>query len=74
MVPCGFRRHPQTGLPFELVTADAIRTWLNRVDEEGPNALIQLREPVNKFPQFVRYVVQQLKALCPMHFAPCWEK
>jgi len=27
--------------------------------------LVQLREPVNKFPDFVRFVVQQLKALCP---------
>jgi transposase InsO family protein len=49
-----------------LVTADTIRSWLKRVDEQGPNALIQLREPVNRFPDFVRYIVQQLKALCPM--------
>jgi transposase InsO family protein len=49
-----------------LVTADTIRSWLKRVDEEGPNALIQLREPVNKFPDFVRCLVQQLRVLCPM--------
>ena len=55
----------QTSQEF-LVTKDTIRSWLKRVDEEGPNALVQLREPVNKFPQFLRYVVQQLKALCPM--------
>ena len=55
----------QTSQEF-LVTADTIRSWLKRVDKEGPNALIQLREPVNKFPDFVRYLVQQLKALCPM--------
>ena len=55
----------QTAQKF-LVTADTIRSWLKRVDEEGPNALVQLREPVNKFPDFVRYLVQQLKALCPM--------
>lgn len=55
----------QTARAF-LVTADTIRSWLRRVDEEGPNALVQLCEPVNKFPQFVRYIVQQLKALCPM--------
>ncbi|MFB3105576.1 MAG: hypothetical protein ACE1ZA_11740, partial [Pseudomonadales bacterium] len=35
------------------------------MDEEGTGALVQLREPVNKFPEFVRYVVQRLKALCP---------
>ena len=55
----------QTAQEF-LITADTIRFWLKRVDEEGPNALVQLREPVNKFPHFVRYLVQQLKALCPM--------
>ncbi len=54
----------QTAQEF-LITADTIRSWLKRVDEEGPNALVQLREPVNKFPAFVRYLVQQLKALCP---------
>ena len=26
---------------------------------------MQLREPVNRFPDLVRYVVQQLKMLCP---------
>jgi hypothetical protein len=61
---CGWSLE-QTSQEF-LVTTDAIRSWLRRVDEEGPNALVQLREPVNKFPQFVRYIVQQLKALCPM--------
>ena len=38
---------------------------MKRIDEEGPNALVQLREPVNRFPQFVRYAVQRLKTLCP---------
>ena len=55
----------QTARVF-LVTADTIRSWLKRVDEEGANALVQLREPVNKLPKYVRYIVQQLKALCPM--------
>ena len=55
----------QTARTF-LVTADTIRSWLRRVDEQGPDALVQLAEPVNKFPEFMRYIVQQLKALCPM--------
>ena len=38
---------------------------MKRVDEEGPDALVQLREPVNKFPDFVRYAIQRLKTLCP---------
>lgn len=49
-----------------LVTVETIRSWLKRVDEQGPDALVQLREPVNRFPDFVRYLVQQFKALCPM--------
>jgi putative transposase len=38
---------------------------MNRLEETGPRALVQLRTPVNKFPDFVRYAVQQLQALCP---------
>jgi hypothetical protein len=49
-----------------LVTAATIASWMGRVDEQGPAALVQLPEPVNKFPDFVRYLVQRLKTLCPM--------
>ena len=38
---------------------------MRRLDEEGPDTLVQLRQPVNKFPDFIRYVVQRLKRLCP---------
>jgi len=38
---------------------------VKRIDENGPDALLQLREPVNKFPDFVRYIVQRLKTLSP---------
>jgi len=48
-----------------LLTAPTVASWMKRVDEEGPDALVQLREPVNKFPDFVRYAVQRLKTLCP---------
>ena len=40
-----------------LVTAATVASWLRRVDEQGPKALLQLRTPVNRFPDFVRYVV-----------------
>ena len=53
-----------------LVTAATIASWMKRVDEEGPDALVQLREPVNKFPEFVRYAVRLLKALCPGQDCP----
>jgi len=48
-----------------LVTAATIASWMNRVDEAGPEPLVQLRTPVNRFPDFVRYAVQELKTLCP---------
>jgi putative transposase len=48
-----------------LVTAATIRSWMHRLDETGPKTLVQLRSPVNKFPEFVRYTVQQLQRLCP---------
>jgi hypothetical protein len=48
-----------------LVTAATIASWIKRLDEEGPDALVQLREPVNRFPEFVRYAVRLLKTLCP---------
>jgi transposase InsO family protein len=38
---------------------------LKRIDENGPDALLQLREPVNKFQDCVRYIVQRLKTLSP---------
>ncbi len=38
---------------------------MRRLDEKGPDALLQLSEPVNKFPDFIRYLVQRLKILCP---------
>jgi hypothetical protein len=54
----------QTGRRF-LVTPATISSWVKRVDEQGPNSLVEHREPVNKFPDFVRYAVQRLKAVCP---------
>jgi transposase InsO family protein/DNA-binding transcriptional regulator YiaG len=47
------------------LTAATIASWMKRLDEAGPDALVQLRESVNRFPDFVRYTVQRLKALCP---------
>ena len=54
----------QTAKTF-LVTAATIACWLKRVDEKGAAALVQLPEPVNKFPEFVSQAVRRLKVLCP---------
>jgi len=48
-----------------LVTTATVAAWTRRVDEQGPEALVQLPEPVNRFPAFVGYVVRRLKTLCP---------
>jgi transposase InsO family protein len=55
----------QTAKAFS-VTAATIASWLARLDEEGPDALVQVRQPINRFPDFVRCLVQRLKVLCPM--------
>jgi transposase InsO family protein len=48
-----------------LVTAASVCSWMGRLDEEGPRAIVQVRDPVNKFPEFVAYIVRRLKVLCP---------
>jgi transposase InsO family protein len=48
-----------------LITAATVASWLKRLDDDGPDALVQLPVPINKFPDFVHYVVQRLKVLCP---------
>jgi hypothetical protein len=47
------------------LTAATVASWMKRLDENGPNALVQTPKPVNKFPEYVRYAVQRLKMLCP---------
>jgi len=49
-----------------LVGETTIASWQKRTDEKGHKALLQLNQPVNKFPDFVRYIVQRFKALCPI--------
>ena len=48
-----------------LVTTATVAAWTKRVDERGPEALVQLPELVNRFPAFVGYIVRRLKVLCP---------
>jgi transposase len=45
-----------------FVTEDTVRTWLRRVDDDS---LVQTQTPVNRFPDFIRYAVQQIKLFCP---------
>ena len=54
----------QTAQTF-LVTSLTIASWTGRLNEEGSDALVRLPEPVNRFPDFVGYLVRRLKVLCP---------
>jgi putative transposase len=48
-----------------LVTPLTVASWIERLDDEGPDVLIQVRQPVNRFPELVSYLVTRLKVLFP---------
>ena len=48
-----------------LVTPATVAAWMGRLDEGGPDALVQIAQPVNRFPEFVGYLVRRLNVLCP---------
>jgi transposase InsO family protein len=54
----------QTARRF-LVSPLTIASWMGRLDEEGPDALLRLPVPVNRFPEFVGFLVRRLRTLCP---------
>ena len=54
----------QTARVFD-VTQATIASWCQRLDEQGPTALVRTPVPVNKFPDFVAHLVQRLQVLCP---------
>src|SRR5437867_11050614 len=54
----------QTAARF-LLTPLTISSWTTRLDEEGADTLVRMAEPVNKFPEFVGYLVRRLEVLCP---------
>ncbi len=48
-----------------LVTPATVSSWMDRLDERGPRALVQTAEPVNKYPDFVADLIRRLNVLCP---------
>ena len=48
-----------------FVTPATIASWMGRLNDDGPDALVQTRQPVNRFPEFVAYIVRRLRTLCP---------
>jgi hypothetical protein len=64
----------QTARTF-LLTAETISAWsawVRRKDETGAAALVQIAQPVNRYPDFTRYLVQRLKVLCPSMGRSSW--
>jgi len=54
----------QTARMF-LIREATVASWMKRLNEDGPDALVRLPGAVNKFPEFVKYLVCRLKLLCP---------
>lgn len=48
-----------------LVDEQTLLGWMSRLDEPGERPLVQTVEPVNRYPDFVRCLVRQLKTLFP---------
>jgi transposase InsO family protein len=48
-----------------FVTEATVASWMARLDEDGPTALVRTPEPVNRFPDLVAHLVRRLKVLCP---------
>lgn len=48
-----------------IVTPETITRWLNRLEDDGADALVASPCPVNRFPDFVISLLQQLKSVCP---------
>ena len=53
------------------VTPTTLGSWKARIDERGPNALLWIPVPVNKFPDLVRYIVRRLKLLARSRSPRC---
>ena len=48
-----------------LVTPKTLSGWVRRLDEQGADALLQLPTPVNRYPDYLAVIVQQLRATVP---------
>jgi transposase-like protein len=51
----------QTARRF-LLTAATIASWMQRLDEQGPEALVRTAAPVNRLPDFVTALVERPRA------------
>ena len=46
-----------------LIEPRTVSSWMRRFDDGG--SLVRTPAPVNKYPEFVRYIVRRLRVLCP---------
>ena len=47
------------------VEPKTLSAWMRRLDDPGDRPLVQTVRPVNRYPDFVAYLVQRLRTLCP---------
>jgi transposase InsO family protein len=47
------------------VESKTVASWMRRLDEPIERPLVRTAVPVNKYPDFVGYIVRRLRALCP---------
>ena len=47
------------------VEPKTLADWMRRLDEPGDQPLVQTVTPVNRYPDYVAYLVQRLRTLCP---------
>jgi putative transposase len=48
-----------------LLSPQTVASWMRRLDESGPDALVQTRQPIARFPDYVAELVQKLYAAAP---------
>lgn len=49
-----------------LVSEQTITNWMHRLDDDGEEGLVRMPEPVSRFPDFVRHIVQALGTTFPL--------
>ncbi len=47
-----------------MIEPETIASWMKRAADAN-DGLLQLSQPVNKYPGYVRYIIQRLRTLCP---------
>ena len=47
------------------VTEETISNWMRELEQQGEKALVQIPTPLNKYPDFLTFVTQQLKTSFP---------